>query len=124
MRYLHAIVEAANEILTVRRETEQADGGVLFFVVADLDRQVRAAKRVASAIDRFDIIERWLRRVVGQYIIELNTVRLHSPIGYVTPQAMLDWRQAEIHAERDREFQAAREEPRRRRQLNQEAQVA
>ncbi len=64
------------------------------------------------------------QRVVGQYITEYNTVRLHSAIGYVTPQDMLDGKQAEIHAERDRKLEAAREERRRRRQLNQEAQVA
>ena len=64
------------------------------------------------------------QRVVGQYITEYNTVRLHSAIGYVTPQDMLDGKQAEIHAERDRKLEAAREERRKRRQLNQEAQVA
>jgi len=64
------------------------------------------------------------QRVVGQYITEYNTVRLHSAIGYVTPQDMLDGKQAEIHAERDRKLEAAREERRRRRQLNQDAQVA
>jgi transposase InsO family protein len=64
------------------------------------------------------------QRVVGQYITEYNTVRLHSAIGYVTPQDMLDGRQAEIHAERDRKLEAAREERRKRRQLNQQAEVA
>ncbi|MBL7650046.1 MAG: IS3 family transposase [Candidatus Hydrogenedentes bacterium] len=64
------------------------------------------------------------KRVVGQYITEYNTVRLHSAIGYVTPQDMLDGRQAEIHAERDRKLEAAREQRRRMRQLNQQAQVA
>ena len=55
----------------------------------------------------------------------LGTERLvHSAIGYVTPQDMLDGKQAEIHAERDRKLEAAREERRKRRQLNQEAQVA
>lgn len=64
------------------------------------------------------------KRVVGQYITEYNTVRLHSAIGYVTPQDMLDGKQAEIHAERDRKLEAAREQRRRMRQLNQQAQVA
>ncbi len=64
------------------------------------------------------------QRVVGKYITDYNTVRLHSAIGYVTPQDMLDGRQTKIHAERDRKLEAAREERRRRRQLNQDAQVA
>jgi len=37
-----------------------------------------------------------------------NTVRLHSAIGYVTPQDRLLGRQAEIHAERDRKLKQAR----------------
>ncbi len=37
-----------------------------------------------------------------------NTVRLHSAIGYMTPQDMLAGRQAEIHAERDRKLEQAR----------------
>ena len=63
------------------------------------------------------------QRVVGDYVSEYNTVRLHSAIGYVTPQDMLDGRQAEIHAARDRKLEAAREERRKRRQLNQQTAV-
>jgi hypothetical protein len=37
-----------------------------------------------------------------------NNVRLHSAIGYVTPNDMLTGRQAKIHAERDRKLEAAR----------------
>ena len=37
-----------------------------------------------------------------------NTVRLHSAIGYVTPQDRLAGRQAEIHAARDRKLEEAR----------------
>jgi transposase InsO family protein len=64
------------------------------------------------------------QRVVGDYVSEYNTVRLHSAVGYVTPQDMLDGRQAQIHAERDRKLEAAREERRKKRQLKQEAAVA
>ena len=64
------------------------------------------------------------RRVVGEYVTHYNTVRLHSAIGYVTPQDMLEGRQAQIHAERDRKLDVAREKRRRRRQLNQETAVA
>jgi hypothetical protein len=37
-----------------------------------------------------------------------NMVRLHSAIGYVTPQDRLAGRQAEIHAARDRKLEEAR----------------
>ena len=37
-----------------------------------------------------------------------DTVRLHSAIGYVTPQDMLAGRQTEIHAARDRKLEEAR----------------
>jgi len=59
------------------------------------------------------------RRVVGDFVTRYNTVRLHSSIGYVTPQDMLDGRQGEIHDQRDKKLEAAREERKQRRQLNQ-----
>jgi hypothetical protein len=37
------------------------------------------------------------RRLIQSYVDRYNTVRLHSAIGYVTPQDMLAGRQAEIH---------------------------
>ncbi len=64
------------------------------------------------------------RRVVDEFVSEYNTVRLHSAIGYVTPCDMLEGRQAAIHAARDQKLEAAREERRRQRQLNQQAAVA
>lgn len=64
------------------------------------------------------------RRVVDEFVTHYNTVRLHAAIGYVTPQDMLDGRQTQIHAERDRKLEEAREERRRRRQLNCEPAVA
>lgn len=48
------------------------------------------------------------RRLIGRYVDHYNTVRLHSAIGYVTPQDMLAGRQAEIHAARDRKLEEAR----------------
>jgi hypothetical protein len=48
------------------------------------------------------------RRLIQSYVDHYNTVRLHSAIGYVAPQAMLAGRQAEIHAERDRKLEQAR----------------
>src|SRR5277367_58249 len=47
-------------------------------------------------------------RLIGAYVNHYNTVRLHSAIGYVTPQDMLAGRQAEIHAARDRKLELAR----------------
>jgi len=49
-------------------------------------------------------------RVIGTYVNYYNIVRLHSAIGYVTPQDMLAGRQAEIHAERDRKLEEARQQ--------------
>jgi putative transposase len=56
------------------------------------------------------------RRLIGQYVDHYNTVRLHSAIGYVTPQDMIEGRQAEIHAARDRKLEEARRQRQRRRQ--------
>lgn len=48
------------------------------------------------------------KRGVAKFVEYYNTVRLHSAIGYITPEAMLQGRQAEIHAERDRKLEQAR----------------
>ena len=48
------------------------------------------------------------KRLIQQYVDRYNNVRLHSVIGYVTPNDMLAGRQAKIHAERDRKLEAAR----------------
>ena len=45
-----------------------------------------------------------------------NDVRLNSAIGYITPKDMLAGQQQEIHAERDRKLEAARELRKNRRQ--------
>lgn len=59
------------------------------------------------------------RRLIQSYVDEYNNVRLHSAIGYVTPQDMLAGRQAEIHAARDRKLEAARQQRQlRRKQLS------
>jgi transposase InsO family protein len=64
------------------------------------------------------------RRLVGDYVREYNTVRLHSSIGYVTPKDKLEGREAEIFAERDRKVEAARERRRVMRQSLREKAVA
>ncbi|MGH8429876.1 MAG: IS3 family transposase [Solimonas sp.] len=49
------------------------------------------------------------RRIVTRYVEHYNTVRLHSAIGYVTPQDQLLGRAREIFAARDRKLAAARD---------------
>jgi len=56
------------------------------------------------------------RRLIQIYVDHYNTVRLHSALGYVTPQDRLAGRQAEIHAARDRKLQEARSQRQLRRQ--------
>ena len=50
------------------------------------------------------------RRLVQGYVEHYNNVRLNSAIGYITPKDMLTGRQQEIHAERDRKLEAARQQ--------------
>ncbi len=47
-------------------------------------------------------------RLIEQYVAVYNEQRLHSAIGYVTPKDMLEGRQSEIHAARDRKLEVAR----------------
>jgi putative transposase len=49
------------------------------------------------------------RAVVARFVEHYNGVRLHSAIGYVTPNDVLAGRQQVIWAERDRKLEAARE---------------
>jgi len=56
------------------------------------------------------------RRLVSGYVDQYNSVRLNSAVGYITPKEMLAGHQPEIHAERDRKLEAAREQRRARRQ--------
>ena len=50
------------------------------------------------------------------YVEHYNNVRLNSAIGYTTPKDMLAGRQQEIHADRDRKLEAARNQRQTRRQ--------
>jgi putative transposase len=61
------------------------------------------------------------RRIVADYVEHYNTVRLHSAIGYVTPQAKLEGRDKEILAERDRKLEAAREQRKQKRRASLDA---
>ncbi len=56
------------------------------------------------------------RRLIQRYVDHYNTVRLHSAIGFVTPEDMIEGRQAEIHAARDRKLEQARQQRQLRRQ--------
>jgi transposase InsO family protein len=56
------------------------------------------------------------RRLMTDYILHYNTVRLHSAIGYIAPKDKLEGRDKEIFDERDRKLNEARE---RRKQLRQ-----
>ena len=49
------------------------------------------------------------RKQVSDFVREYNENRLHSAIGYVTPLDKLLGRDAEIHAERDRKLDGARQ---------------
>jgi putative transposase len=55
------------------------------------------------------------RRIVDRFVVEYNTARLHSGIGYVTPADKLAGRAEAIWAERERKLAAAREARRARR---------
>jgi transposase InsO family protein len=48
-------------------------------------------------------------RIVTKYVEHYNTVRLHSAIGYVTPQDKLEGRSEQILAARDAKLEAARQ---------------
>ena len=56
------------------------------------------------------------RRLVADYVDHYNTVRLHSAIGYITPQDKLNGHDKEIFAARDRKLAEARERRRQQRQ--------
>lgn len=49
------------------------------------------------------------RRLIDEYVSHYNTVRLHSAIGYVTPQAKLQGRETAIQQQRQQRLAAARQ---------------
>ena len=55
------------------------------------------------------------QRIVGDFVDYYNRVRLHSALGYVSPQDRLEGRHTEIYAERDRKLEEAREQRRKKR---------
>lgn len=61
------------------------------------------------------------KRVVSDFVIHYNTLRLNGAIGYVTPKDKMEGREKAIWAERDRKLEEARERRRMRRQEVQQA---
>jgi len=61
-------------------------------------------------------------RVVDQFVTHYNDQRLHSAIGYVTPNDMLHGREEHIWQHRDAKLEAAREQRRQRRQQQRQQQ--
>jgi putative transposase len=61
------------------------------------------------------------RRIVARFVEHYNTVRLHSAIGYITPEDKLEGRDKEILAARDRKLEAARERRKHKRQAARQA---
>ncbi len=55
------------------------------------------------------------RRIVADFVTYYNTVRLHSAIGYVPPEAKLEGRDQQIVEARERKLDSARERRRQRR---------
>jgi transposase InsO family protein len=49
------------------------------------------------------------KRIVKEFIADYNQRRLHSSLGYVAPLARLEGRHTQIHAERERKLETARQ---------------
>jgi len=58
---------------------------------------------------------------VARYVEHYNTVRLHSALGYITPQAKLEGRDKAIFDARDQKLEAARERRKQQRQAQRQA---
>ena len=58
------------------------------------------------------------RRAVTEFVIHYNNERLHSAIGYITPEDKLEGRSEMIHAARDAKLAAAREARKAKRQAS------
>jgi len=63
------------------------------------------------------------RRLVADYVRHYNSVRLHSALGYITPEDKLDGREATIVLARKRKLNAARAQRKHGRQLARHSQV-
>jgi len=73
-----------------------------------LERLNKTIKSEALRPQSPDSIEEAIKIVDG-FVIRYNTRRLHSAIGYITPEAKLQGREREIFAKRDRKLEEARQ---------------
>jgi transposase-like protein len=78
-----------------------------------LEKKVRTKDEVLAELMAEHIA---LKKSLGGYVEHYNNVRLNSATGYITPKNVLAGRQQEIHAERDRKLEAARQQRQSRRQ--------
>jgi hypothetical protein len=74
-----------------------------------------AQERVHSACNA--TLARRCAALVEGCVKHYSNVRLNGAIGYITPKDMLAGRQQEIHTERDRKLEAARQQRQSRRQI-------
>ncbi len=74
-----------------------------------LTGSVSTAAFAHSSLQRF-----WFSVIMGRVLYPYgranNNVRLNSATGYITPKDVLAGRQQQIHAERDRKLEAARQQ--------------
>jgi len=80
----------------------------LFFENGKMERWYKTVKgdciRVKTPLSLEDA-----RRIVAEYVLHYNEVRLHSAIGYVTPADKMAGRERAIFAERDSKLDTARQ---------------
>ena len=57
------------------------------------------------------------KKIVAEYVVHYNKKRLHSAIGYISPENMLDGRQKEIHEQREQKLADARKKRKEKRLL-------
>ncbi|MEM6470206.1 MAG: transposase [Planctomycetota bacterium] len=72
-----------------------------------IERYHRTIKGDCIRTKHFETPEQ-ARAEVDRYVVHYNTARLHSAIGYMTPQQKLEGREKAIFAERDKKLEAAR----------------
>jgi transposase InsO family protein len=135
---VECIVQRARELFPEARPRIISDNGPQF-IARDFKEFLRIAGMTHVRISPYypqsnGKIERWhktlkgdairlyepatleeARAVVARFVAHYNGVRLHSALGYVTPNDVLSGRQRQIWAERDRKLEAAREARRQRR---------
>ena len=72
-----------------------------------MERWNKTMKQESIRLYRPETLEQ-ARRIVAEFVEYYNGTRLHSAIGYVTPNDVLAGRAQQIHEERDRKLETAR----------------